>query len=85
MRYLLELQPEVLPKKEYSVSPCSLQNCFTDILLRCCAAIRSAHSSAFGLAGFCSMRVSPVTPQCSTARHFRNRFTRRLPLWAICV
>jgi hypothetical protein len=26
--------------EEYSVSPCSMQNCFTEIPLRCCATIR---------------------------------------------
>lgn len=48
----------------------------TDIPLRCCAAIRSAHSSAFGLAGFCSMRVSLMTPPCSTGRHFGKSGSR---------
>jgi len=40
-----------------------------EIPLRCCVAIRSAHSSAFGLAGFCSMTVSLITQQCSADRY----------------
>jgi hypothetical protein len=37
-----------------------------------CAAMRSAHSSAFVFAGFCSMTVSPMTPICAASRHSRK-------------
>ncbi|HLH40814.1 MAG TPA: hypothetical protein VKX39_16810, partial [Bryobacteraceae bacterium] len=39
---------------------------------RPCAAIRSAHSSAFGLRGFASMTLSLMTPQCTADRCVRK-------------
>jgi len=54
---------DIPPADEGSIS--SLQNCFTDIPLRCCAAIRSAHSSALEAAPLSPITVSVMTQLCS--------------------
>jgi hypothetical protein len=57
-----------------AAAPCSPQNCFTDIPPRCCAAIRSAHSSAFGLTSFASAPL--MRPQCSADQYIRKSGSR---------
>src|SRR5471030_1696365 len=66
--------------KAHAVSPCSLQNSFTDNPLRSCAVSRSRHCSLLVVA-FSSLTVSVMKPLCSPDRPLGRGVHRTLTFY----